>query len=104
MPSLRDYLIGRIEAAGYQVADIELITWDTRTEYADGTTWVPTNAASFSQSAQRVDIGDVGTDARTRIRFHMRTGAVYQWIGDDFVRVDDVPRSIEVTPAMLRGE
>lgn|GEM_PF-6462806 len=102
--NLRDYLIGRIESGGLSVADIELVTWDTRIEYVDGTSWVPVDLASFAAAAAQVSIRDVGQDARTRIRFHMQSGPVYQWMGDDFVRVDDVPRTVTVTPAMLRDQ
>jgi len=70
----------------------------------DGTSWVPVDLASFAAAAAQVSIRDVGQDARTRIRFHMQSGPVYQWMGDDFVRVDDVPRTVTVTPAMLRDQ
>lgn len=104
MPSLRDYLVGRIEDAGYTLSDVELVTWDTGVEYLDGTSWVPVDTATFSAAAAQVDTRDVDPDARSRIRFHMQDGPVFQWFENDFSRVDNVPRMVTVTPAMLRGE
>lgn len=101
--NLYDYLVGRIESAGLALSDLELIMWDTRVEYVDGTSWVPTPMADFAQTARQVDVADVDPDAATRIRFVFRSGAVFQWSGGDFVRVDDTPRSVVVSPAMLRG-
>ena len=97
--NLYEYLIGRIEAGGYAPSDVSFVAWNTGIEYLDGTTWVPVNLAEFVQVAQQVQAARVAPQARERIRFHMKDDAVFQWISteNDFIRVDNAPRSITLT-------
>jgi len=101
MSTLRDYLIGRIENAGYTPADIVFIQWDTGIEYLDGTTWVTVPLQNFNDVAGQVQLRDVLPQNRVRIRFFMSDDRVYQYVDDDFIRVDALPRSVTLSASDL---
>lgn len=97
--NLYEYLLDRISDGGYAPSDISFLTWNTGIEYLDGTTWVPVSLPAFVQVARQVQANRVTPQARERIRFHMKDDAVFQWVNaqNDFIRVDNLPRSVTLT-------
>lgn len=107
MATLAEFILVRLEAAGFTRQDVSRVEWDTQVEYVDGSSWITVDRESFVAAAQQTDVRQVPPSVRPRLRFWIvtRTQEVcVAWNGTDFAIVPQRPRIVSVTPAMLRGE
>lgn len=108
MATLAEFILGRLQAAGFSRRDVSRVEWDTQVEYVDGPSWVTVDRESFIAAAQQVEVREIDPLVRPRLRFWIVTSSAQEvcvaWNGSDFAVAPQRPRIVQVNPAMLRGE